>query len=520
MKRVLNNGLVAGIAATVVVVGCTSMYYDGEGGGGGSSGSGQADFLISGTTSSFFRAIQIDPRSEDSAGPQFVDVGDLDGDGRLDLVSGWNESQPIQMHFQDVDESGNIVFATVPLAGTTPIARIGGLKVADMDGDGNQDIVVLVKDTGTVAVCDPSRPDCDPNDNNGVVENATMGEIIIFYAPNNPRAATWAPLRLVQSQLAGLKVDGELPEEGGYTALEIGDVDGINGVDIVVALNSGEGEAKMNSIDFYPNPGVGRHRDAGSWDRTVIWWDLPKVKDCKLLDVDRDGDVDVVCTYPDARSSNVQWLVNPLDGGNPNEILQEWGWPAPIGQVHTHADTLTLGDVDQDGITDVVVRSTQGRIVQWFKGPAFPSFDFIRTPWQVYTLAEFLDRDPGAVALGDLDGDGTMDAAIGAQGALAWFESSRASTVFDQWLESIIIDDSPPDNDGGGDASGTDQLLQQLLTDQQAQDEPDLSTIINAVLVVDIDDDGDQDIIATLDRQGMSGLTNDALVWFINNRAN
>jgi hypothetical protein len=369
-----------------------------------------------------------------------------------------------------------------------------------------------------VAVCDPARPDCDPNDNNGVVENAVMGEIIILFAPDDPENQIWEPVRIVQSQLAGTIGDGDLPEEGGYSGIDIGDVDGINGLDIVVAMNSGEGEMKEKAIDLYANPGAGRRRDAGSWNRARIWWDLPSVKDCKLLDVDRDGDLDVVCTYPKSKSSNVQWLVNPLDGGNPAEIMGEWGYPAPIGQIHTHADTLALGDVDRDGITDVVVRSANGRIVQWFKGPSFPSFDFVRTPWQVYTLAEFLDRDPGAIALGDLDNDGYLDAAIGAQGALAWFDSSRGLSLYDQWRETIIIDDSPPETEGGGDGgdgSTSDELLQ-ILTDQQAQDEPDLSTLINAVLVVDIDDDGDQDIIATLDRKGMSGLTNDALVWFKN----
>ena len=28
-------------------------------------------------------------------------------------------------------------------------------------------------------------------------------------------------------------------------------------------------------------------------------------------------------------------------------------------------------------------------MVQWFKSPSFPSFNFIRSPWSVYTLAEF-----------------------------------------------------------------------------------------------------------------------------------
>jgi len=166
-------------------------------------------------------------------------------------------------------------------------------------------------------------------------------------------------------------------------------------------------------------------------------------------------------------------------------------------------------------VTDVIVRSTKGRLVQWFKGPNLPSYAFLRTPWQVYTIAEFIDRAPGAIALGDLDGDGILEAVVGAEGALVWFDPGTGSRLYDQWKENLIIDDSPREPAGTGGTSGlsTDQLLQ-LLTDPQAQPQAETGTIINSVLIVDIDGDGDLDVIATLDRTGNSGLTNDALVWF------
>ncbi|MHC4063727.1 MAG: hypothetical protein ACYSUI_04405, partial [Planctomycetota bacterium] len=123
MKRwwTLTLTLIAPLA--LAGIGCETMYVaSNKGDTAVKAGEADpADFVITGQTTSFFTAFQVDPRSEDSAGPQLVAAADLDGDGLMDLASAWNESQPIQAHLQRRDVSGNIVFETVPIAGTTPI---------------------------------------------------------------------------------------------------------------------------------------------------------------------------------------------------------------------------------------------------------------------------------------------------------------------------------------------------------------------------------------------------------------
>ena len=99
---------------------------DGTGGGGGTDNGGVE--LPSEETRSFFTAFQIDPVEEDSAGPKFVAAGDVDQDGLTDLVSAWNQSQPIQLHLQRRDPAGNISLRAITLAGTTPIAIVAGLS--------------------------------------------------------------------------------------------------------------------------------------------------------------------------------------------------------------------------------------------------------------------------------------------------------------------------------------------------------------------------------------------------------
>ena len=41
---------------------------------------------------------------------------------------------------------------------------------------------------------------------------------------------------------------------------------------------------------------------------------------------------------------------------------------------------------------------------------------------------------------------------------------------------------------------------------------------MNWILPVDLNSDGAEDLVVPLDRSGLSGLTNDALVWFENLR--
>jgi len=493
----------------LAILGCDTMFVTSD-----RDSAASGDYVVTGQTTSFFTALQVDPRSEDSAGPQFVAAADLDGDGLMDLASIWNESQPVQVHLQRRGANGQIFFETVAIGGTTPIARVSGLEIADLDQDGHQDLIVLVKDTGLLATCDPQRPDCDVTNNGGIISGAVDGGLVLFFGPEDSTADIWEPVVLVNSFFAG--TDGDRPEDGGYTGIDIGDFDGRNGPDIVVAFNSAEGDPPGNRIDIYPNPGGAASRADDGWDNVTVYENLPTAKSVAVLDVDRDGDDDIVATYPDSASSNVFWLPNPLsrDGADAVSSSLAWNLFGPIGQVATNADALAIGDVDGDGIDDVLVRSSEGRIVQWFQGPAEPSKTFVRSPWRVFTLAEFLDREPQAMAIGDLTGDDQVEAVIAAQGAVVWFDSSRAASVYDHWGENVIVDEGAPADDATIDpAAVTDPT-----GDPTEQSLEDTGTFINTLLIADIDGDGFNDIVGTIDRDELSGLANDALVWFRNRR--
>lgn len=499
-------GVVGAVVGLVLLAfgGCRGQYSGGDTTGLG--GSGNNDFLSTGRTLSFFSAHQVDPRSEDSAGPQFVVAEDLDHDGLLDLVSAWNQSQPVQIHLQRRNDAGQIRFQTTTLAGNIPVVSVAGLAVADFDTDGRSDIAVLLKQTFLAnAGCLNSEAPTDAE---------SSGLVLLYMGPTDAtqvdQALAWREVAIEASRLAGTVGDGQSPDVGGFTSMTIGDVDNDDDFDVLVAWNSSCGEAGSTDAVIFNNQGPAAVRD-GTWTFTVIPNSAPAgtaIKDVALGDMDADGDLDVVATFPDAGSMNVRWFRNPTVDLPDAYHIADGTWQAgTVGQIATQADAVRVGDIDGDGRLDVVVRSSGGRLIQWLKGPGSEATTtpLPQIPWQVYTLAEFSERTPRAMAIGDLNSNDQAEVIVSAGGGLLWLDSAPAPTVYDQWTSRLIIDDEPPGTPGAAPAT-TDPNVSPV---QVAG-----TTVINSILVVDLDGDGAKDLVATLDRAGLSGLSNDALVWF------
>lgn len=498
-NKILGLFLLTGVVACPV--GCDRFFIGPDADG---------DFLETGRTLSFFQAVQVDPRSEDSAGPQFVVSADMNNDGIPDLVSAWNQSQPVQIHYQRRD-GNDISFETVTLAGNLPVLGVSGLAVADFDLDGKQDVAVLIKQ---------SFVDGAPCLANAFPETFFSGMLLIYFGPDNSGQATqalaWEDVLIGSSFLAGGGGDvgdaSSKPEEGGYTGLAVGDLNNDGMMDLVVSWISAC-EEDRSSVLVFENLGPTMTRD-GTWKRKVISdiFDADAIKDVALADIDRDGDLDIIATRPTAQTMNIRWFRNPQFDEPDDFHVSDGEWHVgAVGQMATTADILSVGDIDQDGIADIVVRSTEGKVIQWFKGPETPTSQPVRSiPWQVFTLAEFTERTPQGIALGDLTGDGQIELIAGAEGGLLWFDSRSAPSIYDQWTEVMVVDDQPT----GAVTTSTPPTTDPNVVPAEIG----ATTFINCIIVTDLDNDGRNDFVVTMDRAGLSGLTNDALVWFRNTR--
>ena len=164
--------------------------------------------------------------------------------------------------------------------------------------------------------------------------------------------------------------------------------------------------------------------------------------DMQLVDVDADGDLDVVVGDADTED-NVVWLVNPRPAADPGAVLWE---RRPIGTHGDYAHDIEALDIDGDGHLDVVARSKALHI--WF-GDGGRS-------WSLRDLSARVGGEAGLGA-GDLDADGDPDLIVDG----AWLENpgrARAAPwhrheVIDPWnaaLESAVGDF---DDDGRADVA-------------------------------------------------------------------
>jgi len=89
-------------------------------------------------------------------------------------------------------------------------------------------------------------------------------------------------------------------------------------------------------------------------------------------------------------------------------------WPKHSIAKENGATNIKAADVNRDGTPDVVASCGHGKGVFWFEGPA----------WKKHVIDADL-RDPHALAVGDFDGDGDLDAATASFGAklVRWYQN-------------------------------------------------------------------------------------------------
>ena len=341
-----------------------------------------------------------------------VALGDVDGDGDLDAwVANYGDSsggQPNRVGLND--GSGNFADSGLAL-GNSPSAAVA---LGDLDGDGDLDAWVA----NTWNFTNPknrvwinSYQFCNDCDGNGIQDSVEIaadpsidcdenGAIDLCEISNDPSLDCDG--NGVLDSCESVFVDsGQTLGNSFSEGVALGDLDGDGDLDAWVA-NIGIHQPNRVWINQGGAQGgtPGTYADSGQ----ILLGIYRQSQDVALGDLDGDGDLDAYVANDD-NDPNRLWInQGGAQGGTPGTYAS--------GQAlgNSRSEGVALGDLDGDGDLDAYVANNnyQANRVWINQGGAQGG-----TPGIYAASGQFLGNSSSAdVALGDLDGDGHLDAYV------------------------------------------------------------------------------------------------------------
>ncbi|OUJ73542.1 FG-GAP-like repeat-containing protein [Hymenobacter crusticola] len=303
--------------------------------------------------------------SEVSVGnkPQSVVLGDVDGDGDLDMMTANNSSTNlisglVSLRLNKGDGTYDNTYSSEREINVGPGPY--NLLLGDVDGDGDLDLLSASANGNTISV--------RLNDGKGI------------FVGNSSTPFSGGP---------------EVYVESSPHALALGDVDGDGDLDLLAANYTSAISSTGSTVSVRLNNGSGFF----SGGSEVAVGSRPTA--LALGDLDNDGDLDLVVPSSNAFSVAVRFN----NGGGTFSGTQ-------TVNVANNPEAVTLGDVDGDGDLDMLVGNTGTNSVSVRLNDGSGAF----SGTQNVTVAD----GPRTINLADVDGDGDLDLLTASYGRVAF----------------------------------------------------------------------------------------------------
>ena len=368
---------------------------------------------------------------DSSRGADGVRMADANGDGLLDIATGWEEGGAIRVYLNPGPAAAKRAW---------PAVTVGQVKspedavLVDVDGDGAIDVV---------SCCEGSTR-----------------TVYVHWAPVDPQryldSNAWQT-EAIPATAGAERFMFALPMQ----------IDGRRGVDLVVGSKE---KGSVGWLQAAENP-----RDLAAWKWHRLY-EAGWIMSLEPLDMDRDGDLDVVVSDRKGKSAGVLWLENP------GEKAAASGSPwreHRIGAAGLEVMFLAVGAID--GETAIVVATRNQKLL---------AFTRQANQWTSSEIPNPYAAPHGkSVALGDLDGDGKLD--------LAHAINSQGNRMLPgvTWTSSKTMPLATPGAREWHDVSGPQGVKFDLLQ------------------LIDLDADGDLDIVGCEERDNLG------VFWYENPRS-
>jgi hypothetical protein len=407
-----------------------------------------------------------------SSGPQpkpnYLYVKDMDGDGDLDVVSTTHDypnvaDSEVAWFRNNIDQGISwekfIISSIAPE--DNPIKNSNGVIVADIDGDGHEDVVVAT----------------------GLVTDPPLGSVYWFKAPANP-TGVWERFEIETgvnnsyfktytidanedgkkdiivggTQGAVLFLNPDNPTQGGAVWEKIPLPEGTGSTLYLDDLN---GDGKTDIINSQRSPGnvswieVSYEGGEVIFDRTMIAEFLDNAFDVNCMDVNGDLKKDVIVDI--WRGQFIYWYEAPSNGADP--------WTQHLASNTYEGADLYTGDINGDGKVDLLASGLFNNKISWF--------EYNQALW-TENLIDSDVKSPGDNSLDDMDGDGDLDVVVTGldEAQIIWYENKINDLDGDGILNEVDNcptvdneDQADYDGDGIGDACDSSAAAIPTLTD-------------------------------------------------------
>ena len=345
---------------------------------------------------------------DSSLGADGVRLADIDGDGRLDITSPWEQGGQVRVYLNPGPDGLRERWPAVT------VGEVGDPEDAvfvDLDADGNMDVV---------SSC----------------EGTTRSMFV-----------HWGPADREKLLEPDAWITEELPAASGVAKWMFAlpaQIDGKHGTDLIAGAK-GEG-AQIGWFESPPDP-----RKLAAWKFHALY-DAGWIMTIRQQDVDLDGDLDVVATDRTGDRRGALWLENP---GQSRAVGTRWG-ERRIGAVGEYeAMHNAVADLDADGLEDLLVAVKGGPIRYHRRTRQQPP------SWETHLIEIPAGGGGGkAVKVADVDLDGQADlivscehateGKIGVVLARTWWRSRRITVAshFDQRTRGLHLRLAPDDGLG------------------------------------------------------------------------
>ena len=290
-----------------------------------------------------------------ASGADGIRLADINSDGHLDIVTGWEESGFTKLYLHPGREEIKSTWPSV-IIGLSP--NVEDAICVDVNGDSNIDVV-----------------------------SCTEGKTKTIFFHFGPKSK-WLKAKKWQRKALPASVN----RMQWMYALSF-PLDGKNGLDIIAA---GKGnDAQIGWFEAPKNP-----KNVEDWQWHPIS-DVGWVMSIYLRDMDADNDMDILITDRYGSQQGCKWLENPGLGEKQKELWKSHH----IGSKNLEVMFMTIADWDGDQQEEIIVSERTQESIRVYTR--------IENQWTEKTL--FLPPYTGrakSVEVGDLNMDGVMDLII------------------------------------------------------------------------------------------------------------